>query len=96
VEVKQEANHTGLLVIRWSQWQAECGRANAKSPADHVHVIASRCAPARLMSEKTQTSTLGSIATASGLDDGVSVDNETIVKSKALGDATRTTTSYEF
>jgi len=40
--------------------------------------------------EETQTSALGGIAKASGLDDGVWVCGETIVKGKALGDATRT------
>ncbi len=40
--------------------------------------------------EETQTSALGGIAKASGLDDGVSARGEAIVKGKALGDATRT------
>ncbi len=40
--------------------------------------------------EETKTATPGGIAKASGLDDGVSVCVETIVKGKALGDATRT------
>ncbi len=40
--------------------------------------------------QETQTSALGGIAKASGLDDGVWTGCETIVKGKALGDATRT------
>jgi hypothetical protein len=40
--------------------------------------------------EETETSALGGIAKASGLDDGVSACAKAIVKGKALGDATRT------
>jgi hypothetical protein len=43
--------------------------------------------------EEIQTSARGGIAKASGLDDGVSVCGEAIVKGKALGDATQTLSS---
>jgi len=46
------------------------------------------------MSERNQDPILGGIAKASGLDDGVYVCAEAIVKGKALGDATRTAGSW--